>query len=76
MKAFVGEVDQGGLRRLVPEEAIPRDELCRLARHRSARPTTVVWGLLDDQDAEALRTAVRRSAGFTSPAAWRLAARW
>src|SRR4051795_7586359 len=58
MKAFVGEVDHGGLRRLVSEDAIPRDELGRLARGPSPRPTTVVWILLDDRDAEAVSTEV------------------
>jgi hypothetical protein len=58
MKAFVGEVDHSGLRRFVPEDAIPRDELGRLARGPMSRPTTVVWALLDDQDAAAVRTEV------------------
>jgi hypothetical protein len=58
MKAFVGEVDHGGLRRFVPKDAIPRDELGRLAREPSPRLTTVVWTLLDDRDAEAVRTEV------------------
>jgi hypothetical protein len=58
MKTFVGEVDGGGLRRLVPEDLIPREELGRLARAPSPRPITVIWVLLDDQDAEAVRTEV------------------
>jgi hypothetical protein len=58
MKAFVGEVDHGGLRRFIPETAIPRDELDHLARGPSPRPSAVVWILLDDRDAEAVRTEV------------------
>jgi hypothetical protein len=58
MRAFVGEVDHGGLRRFISEDAIPRDELGRLARSPSPRRTTVVWILLDDRDAEAVRTEV------------------
>jgi hypothetical protein len=56
MKAFVGEVDHTGLRRFIPEDAISRDELRRLVREPSAWPTTVVWTLLDECDAEAVRT--------------------
>src|SRR4051812_36531239 len=58
MKAFVGEVDQGGLRRFLPEDAIPRDELRRLARGPAPRSRTVVWILLDDRNAEDVRIEV------------------
>lgn len=54
MRAFVGEVDHIGLRRFFAEDSIPRDELRRLAR-RSPCSDTIVWALLDDRDAEALR---------------------
>ena len=55
MRAFVCEVDQTGLRRLVPEDLVPGDELGRLVRPRVSRPTTLVWALLHDRDAEAIR---------------------
>jgi hypothetical protein len=58
MKAFVADVDHGGLRRFIPEDAIPPDVLGRLAREPSPRPITIVWTLLDDRDAEAVRTEV------------------
>ena len=54
MRAFVAEVDHAGLRRFIPEDLIPPDELGLLAR-RPARPTMLVWALLDDADAEDLR---------------------
>src|SRR3954471_4086994 len=58
MKAFVGEVDQGGLRRFLPEDAIPRDELRRLARGPAPRSRTAVWIRLDDRNAEDVRIEV------------------
>ena len=48
--------DHSGLRRLVPEEAIPADVLGRYAWGPFPRPTTVVWALLDPGDAETIRT--------------------
>lgn len=53
MRAFVCEVDQQGLRRLLPAE-----ELGRLARRPRLRPPVVVWALLEDRDAEELRAEV------------------
>ena len=59
MRAFVCEVDGHGLRRLVPEDSVPGDELARYARARSPRPaTTAAWALLADGDAEDLRADV------------------
>ena len=58
MKAFVCEVDQSGLRRLVPEDLVLGDELGRLARQRASRPTTLVWALLHNHDAEAVQSRV------------------
>ena len=55
MRAFVCEVDHHGLRRLVPEDLVPGDELARYARTQFAWPTTVARALLDDGDAEDLR---------------------
>jgi len=58
MKNFVGEVDRGGLRRFIPEDAIPLEELGRLAREPTPCSTAVVWTLLDDEDAEAVYAEV------------------
>lgn len=58
MMAFVCEVDHTGLRRLVPEDLVPGDELLRLARRRASRPTTLVWALLHNRDAETIRSRV------------------
>jgi hypothetical protein len=58
MKAFVCEVDQSGLYRLVPEDLVRGDERRRLARLRASRPTALVWALLHDRDAEAIRSRV------------------
>ena len=58
MRAFVCEVDHHGLRRLLPEDLLPAEELRRLARGSAPRPTAVVWALLDEPDAEALRAEV------------------
>jgi hypothetical protein len=58
MRAYVGEIDQGGLRRFVPEELVRDEPRGHSAPTHSARPTTLVWTLLDDEDAEAVRAAV------------------
>jgi hypothetical protein len=58
MRAYIGEVDHTGLRRFIPEEVIPMDELGHLARRRPPHPGTVVWALLDEGDAEVLRLEV------------------
>jgi hypothetical protein len=58
MQAFVAVADHSGLRRLVPEDAVPADVLGRYARGQFPRPTTVVWALLDPGDAEAIRAEV------------------
>ncbi len=58
MRAFVAHIDHAGLRRLTPEELIPGDELRRLAHRRASRLGSVVWALLEDGDAEALRADV------------------
>jgi hypothetical protein len=55
MRAFVAQVDHTGLWRLTPEDLIPGDELRRMALRRSPRPDSIVWALLEDGDAEALR---------------------
>jgi hypothetical protein len=63
MKAFVCEIDTQGLRRVVPEGILPAEELSRLARASNRRPGALVWALLDEPDAEALRTEVGSGRG-------------
>ena len=58
MRAFICEVDETGLRRLLSEDMIAGDGVRGYTRHRFARPTTVAWTLLDDGDAESIRSAV------------------
>src|SRR5262245_59474976 len=58
MRAFVAVADHTGLRRLVPEDAVPAAVLRGYARGRFRRPMTVAWVLLDPGDAEAIRAAV------------------
>src|SRR5918995_1098758 len=55
MRAFVCEVDHHGLRRLLPEDLPPIEELGRLARASARRPAALVWALLDEPDADDLR---------------------
>jgi hypothetical protein len=59
MRAFVCEVDRSGLRRLIPEDLLPGDAAAWYSRARFPRPTTVVWALLTDGDAEDLQAEVR-----------------
>jgi hypothetical protein len=58
MKAFLGEIDQDGLRRFIPEALVPRDDHGRLAWRRFRRPTTLAWALLADRNAEAVHAEV------------------
>jgi hypothetical protein len=58
MRAFVCELDHHGLRRLLPEDLLPAEELRRLARNPAPRPAAVVWVLLEDRDAEDLRAEI------------------
>ena len=58
MRAFLCEVDETGLRRLLSEDMIAGDGVRGYTRHRFARPTTVAWTLLDDGDAESIRSEV------------------
>jgi hypothetical protein len=55
MKAYVGAVDQLGLRWFFPEDVIPRDLLLHLVRGWLTRSTSAVWVLVKDEDAEAIR---------------------
>jgi hypothetical protein len=58
MKAFVCEIDHHGLRRLLPAELLPAEELRRLARVSSGRPPAFFWALVEDPDVEDLRSRV------------------
>jgi hypothetical protein len=55
MKAYVGVVDQLGLRWFFLEDVIPRDLLSHLVRSWYTRSTTAIWILVKDEDAEAVR---------------------
>ena len=59
MRAYVGQIDRSGLRRFLPEDAVPADLLRQLVREWSSRATTVVWAVVADDDAEALRRELR-----------------
>ena len=58
MRTFLCEVDQTGLRRFIPEDLVPKDELRRLARSFPRRPTSLFWTLLAEDDAEDLRAEI------------------
>jgi hypothetical protein len=57
MKAIVGEVDQSGLCRLLPDDTDP--SILLSSDPVARRPTTLVWALLAVNDAEDLREDVR-----------------
>ena len=58
MRAFICEIDHHGLRRLWPEDLLPATEMGGLARGPSPKPAAVVRVLLEEPDAEDLRTEV------------------
>src|SRR4051812_49907482 len=58
MRAFVCEVDHRGLHKFLPEHLLPAEELARLARAPCRRSSAVVWALLEETDAEVVRTEV------------------
>jgi hypothetical protein len=58
MKAFLGEVDHFGLRRLVREDTVLRQLLGDSTGPNPREPRTVVRVLLNDRDAEAIRAQV------------------
>ena len=55
MKAYVGQINPAGLRRFLPEEAVPGDHLRQLAHAWCSRSTTVVWAVLAEENAAAVR---------------------
>jgi hypothetical protein len=54
MKAYVGSVDQAGLRWFLPEDVM-KDLLQHDVRRWLTESTTAVWALLHDEAAEAIR---------------------
>jgi hypothetical protein len=58
MRAFVCEIDQRGLHGFLPEHLLPAEELARLARLPCPQSSAVVWALLEESDAEVVRTEV------------------
>ncbi len=59
MRAYVGQIDSSGLRRFLPEDAVPGDLLRQLVREWSSAATTVFWAVIADDDAEALQRELR-----------------
>lgn len=57
MKAFICEVDRRGLYGFLPEDVLPAEDVASLARVQ--RPgASVLWALLEESDAGAVRDAV------------------
>jgi hypothetical protein len=56
--AFVCEVDHAGLRRLLPEDEVLENVRRHDEQVQLAPPTTLVWALLVNADAEDLRADV------------------
>jgi hypothetical protein len=59
MRAYLGQIDHSGLRRFLPEDANPPEMVAQLAREWSSPSTAAVRAVLADEDAEALRRALR-----------------
>jgi hypothetical protein len=63
MRAFICEIDDHGVNQFLPEHFLPAEELTRLA-HVSPQPSsTIVWALLEEPDAEAMRTEMGAGRG-------------
>jgi hypothetical protein len=63
MRAFVCEIDDRGVNQFLPEHFLAAEELARLA-HLSPQPTSaIVWALLEEPDAEAMRTEIGAGRG-------------
>jgi hypothetical protein len=60
MRAYVGFIDRYGLRRFLLEDAVPRNVLRQLIMEWSSRTTTVVWAVVADDSAEAIRRELVR----------------
>ena len=55
MRAYVGWIDLDGLRQFLAEDAVPSDLLRDLVQEWSSPTTTVVWAVVSEDDAEAIR---------------------
>lgn len=55
MRAYLAQIDETELRRFIAEDVIPGDLLPQLIRDWTSPARTVVWAVLDDEDAEAVR---------------------
>jgi hypothetical protein len=55
MRAYVGQINPAGLRRFLCDEAVPEDRLRQLAHAWCSPATTVVWAVLADENADAVR---------------------
>jgi hypothetical protein len=60
MRAFVCEIDDRGLHGFLPEHLLPAEELARLARVPCRRSSAVLWALLEESDADVVRTVELR----------------
>jgi hypothetical protein len=58
MRAFVGEIDDRGFHGFLPEYLLPAEELARLARVPCRQSSAVVWALLEESDADVVRTEI------------------
>src|SRR5262245_26380217 len=58
MRAFIGTVGRSGLLGLIAEDVAPPDAWRLCASEQFPRPTSTVWALLHDQDAELIRSEV------------------
>jgi hypothetical protein len=58
MQAFIGTADRSGLFHIIPEDTIRPDVLSLYVMERFPWPTSTVWALLHDQDAEMIRAEV------------------
>jgi hypothetical protein len=59
MRAYLGQIDHSGLRRFLPEDAIPSEMVGQLVRQWSSSSTAAVRAVLANEDAEVLRSEVR-----------------
>jgi hypothetical protein len=55
MRVYVGWIDLDGLRQFLAEDAVPSDLLRELVQEWSSPTTTVVWAVVTEDDAEAIR---------------------
>jgi hypothetical protein len=55
MRAYVGPIDQHGLRRFLLEDAVPGDLMRQLVREWSSTATTVIRSVVAENDAESIR---------------------